>query len=79
MLVGVLEVPVGLLLEREREPSSVVAIDVRRAEQIDDAIGQFSQTGCRGRRGSIAVVVNAAAEPAVEAIDGEIEEGELGK
>ena len=44
------------------------AIDVRRAEQIDDAIGQFSQTVPPG---SIAVVADVA-EPAVEVIDGEM-------
>jgi hypothetical protein len=41
MLVGVLGGPVGLLLGWGTGALIGGAVDVRRAEQIDDAIGQF--------------------------------------
>jgi uncharacterized membrane protein len=67
-LVGILGGPIGVLLGWGGGALIGGALDVRRAEQAEDVLGEIG----RGiPPGSTAVVANVA-EPAVEVIDGEM-------
>jgi uncharacterized membrane protein len=68
MTVGILGGPVGVLLGWGSGALIGGSFDVRRQEQVDDALGQFSQAISPG---STAVVADVY-EPAVEVIDGEM-------
>lgn len=68
MLVGILGGPIGMLLGWGGGALIGGALDVRRAEQAEDVLGQI---GRAIPPGSTAVVANVV-EPAVEVVDGEM-------
>jgi uncharacterized membrane protein len=71
-LVGILGGPLGVLLGWGTGALIGGAIDVRRAEQTEDALSAFAQAIPPGSNALVAIV----SEPAVEVIDGEM--GKLG-
>jgi uncharacterized membrane protein len=72
MTVGILGGPLGVLLGWGSGALIGGAVDVRRGEQVDDALGMFSQALPPGSNAVVADVY----EPAVEVIDNEM--GKLG-